>query len=523
MSKDRALPVLEARNLRKAYGATTALDGAQLGLAGGSVTALIGENGAGKSTLVRILSGMESPDEGELLLDGEPVTLESAAAARAAGIGTVFQELSLVPDLTVAENLELAGRPGKRWRRSHGEEEARRIAHEWGLEGIAVESEVASLSMRDRQLIEILVVVSRHPKVLILDEPTSSLLPEDTRWLARVMDRLTAAGTAILFISHHFEEIEEFCAVMTVQRNGRHISTVDRADFTRRVAIEQMIGRSLESNFPVRKPAPEDTEPVLTVTDLAPDGGRGISLRVRAGEIVGIAALEGQGQRALFEMIAGNRSARGGSIEFEGRPVHLRSPRAALAASSVKAHARRRIGGIAFVPPERKTQGLVLGMSIRKNVALPALPRFARAGILSDSRETTEVDALLRSVEVAPERRELNAATLSGGNQQKVVFARAIASRPRLLLLFDPTRGVDVGTKSELYRLIQRLADEGTAILMYSTEIPELTNLCHRVISMYAGSASGEVSGSEVSEEAVMASALSPAPEITARATAEER
>ncbi|UCR88188.1 sugar ABC transporter ATP-binding protein [Mycetocola spongiae] len=498
-------PLLELRDAHKVYGATRALDGAALRLRAGTVTGLIGENGAGKSTLVKTLSGLVQIDSGQLLIDGVPLSIGSVPEARAAGICTVFQELSFIPDLSVAENLILSTvAPGAPWPRARRAREARaaELAARWGLHDLPVSSPIASLSLRDRQLVEILGAVVREPRVLILDEPTSSLLPEDTAWLHGVLRRLSAGGCATLFISHMLDEVEAFCDSVTVQRNGRHIATVPIAEFSRPAAIEQMIGRSFGAAYPPKTPAAADAAPLLETRDLrAAHGLTSATLTLGEGEIVGVAGLEGQGQRELFEVLAGALRKTGGSIVFAGEPRRIHSPRAALRLG-------KRRGGIAFVPPERKTQGLVLDLSVRKNTALTVLSRVSRAGFISRRRESALVEKTLRAVDVNLDRLDTPVRALSGGNQQKVVFARAIVTDPRVLLLYDPTRGVDIGTKFELYALIQQVAAAGTGVLMYSTEIPELVNICHRVLVMYNGEIVAELRGDAITESALMGAAL---------------
>jgi ribose transport system ATP-binding protein len=495
--------VLELRGVEKRYGNTVALHGAGLQLRRGETTGLVGENGAGKSTLVRVVSGLVQPDAGEIVLDGQVIELKSVAEARDLGVATVFQDLSFIPDLTVAENLLLAiGR--KPWIQSRRRRilAANELAEEWGLSALPTGEIVSRIPLRDRQLLEILGAIARRPRVLILDEPTSSLLPGDIEWVLGVVQKLKESGTAILFISHVLDEVERFCSSVTIQRNGKEVATYPIAEFERSSAIEQMIGRSFGAAFPVKTPPPEDVEVLLSVEDLVVQGSsHPVSFQIHAGEIVGVVALEGQGQRRIFEALAGAEPPTSGRVELAGNLVRLRTPRSALGVKRMR-------GGISFVPPERKIQGLVLDMSVRKNISLPLLPRLSKFGIINDTREGRVVDEVLAGVQVAATRVDDPVRQLSGGNQQKVVFARAVVVDPQVLLMYDPTRGVDVGTKFELYRIIQQLAESGRSILLYSTEIPEIVNLCHRVLVVYDGQVMADIKGANITESSLMAVAI---------------
>lgn len=500
-SVDRMVPVMELVGLRKSYGNTVALDGAALTLRAGEVCGLIGENGAGKSTLVRILSGLAQPDSGTITLDGVEVVLPSPARARRLGIATVFQELSLVPDLSVGENLLLASgkEPWVRGRRRRREYE-QHVCAEWGLAGLSPQTRVMDLSLRDRQVLEILAAAVRRPRILVLDEPTSSLLPADVDWLEWVLRRLCKADTAVLFISHSLDEVERLCSQVTVQRNGRQVATYVMTSFDRRIAIEQMIGRSLGAAFPEKTALPKGEKVVLSVRGLTTPGARGpIDFDVHEGEIVGVAGLEGQGQRSILEALAGAVPPSSGDLTLDGREISVASPARAMG---------RRGGGIAFVPADRKTQGLVLDLSVLKNVALPALRWLSTAGIVNDRKETAQVTEVLDRVQVDRSRLNDPVRHLSGGNQQKVVFARATMANARVMVMYDPTRGVDVGTKFELYSLIQEMSRAGQAVVLYSSEIPELVNLCHRVLVVYGGRVVEQLEGDSISEAEIMAAAI---------------
>ena len=495
-------PVLVLDGVRKSYGRTQALTSVDLRLDAGTVHGLVGENGAGKSTLVKILSGATSPDGGSITLNGSPVELSSPATARALGISTVFQELTLIPDLTVAENLLLQS--GGTWTRSLRERvrRGREMAERWGVSSLDMKAKISRLSLRDRQLIEILCAIDRPHQVLILDEPTSSLLPEDTKWLRSAVAHLAGRGSAVIFISHMLDEVEDFCDEVSVQRNGAVVATHTSTPLDRNAVVRQMIGRSLDAAFPAKSSVPEDAPCALRVRDLDVAGAvHGVSLDVAAGEIVGVAALDGQGQSELFRALAGDLRVSGGEVQLLGRPVRLGTPRRAIKAGGDD-------GGLAFVPADRKTSGTVLDLTVRKNISLPVLGKVARAGVVNDRREARTVSALMDLVQIDQVKLDHPVRSLSGGNQQKVAFARAASSGSAALLLYDPTRGVDVGTKYELYKLIHELAASGTAVLFYSTEIPEIVNVCHRALVCYGGRIVAEVPSERLSESELMSAAI---------------
>lgn len=494
--------LLRLSDIRKSYGKTQALVSLDLQLRAGIVLGLVGENGAGKSTLVKIMSGVIAPDGGTIEMGGDTVSLASPAAARKAGISTVFQELTLIPDLTVAENLLLQG--GGTWVQSRSQRSRRgsEMARRWGFGSLDMAAKISALSLRDRQLIEILCAVDRPHKVLILDEPTSSLLPEDTKWLLSVVRALVERGSAVMFISHMLDEVEEFCDEVSVQRNGAVVATYTSTPLDRALVVKQMIGRSLESAFPEKTPVSTAAPVALRVRGLAVSWSvYGVSLDIARGEIVGVAGLDGQGQSELFRAIAGDLRVSAGSVELLGKKVKLGSPGRAIRAGGQK-------GGIALVPAERKVAGAVLDLTVRKNISLPVLKAVSAAGVLRDRRETELVTRLMDLVQVDVVKLDHPVRSLSGGNQQKVAFARAASSGSAALLLYDPTRGVDVGTKYELYKLIHQIAANGTAVLFYSTEIPEIVNVCHRAVVCYGGRIVHEVPGDNLSEPELMSAAI---------------
>ncbi len=490
--------LIEVNHLSKAFGETRALDDVSLQLRGGEVHALLGENGAGKSTLVKIATGVVTPDAGELVIDGETVLFGSARQAGVGGVSTAFQELSLLPNLSVAENLLLPdlprGRAGLVSRRKTRSQAARILA-DWDLQ-LSPDAAVEGLPLAAKQRLEIVKALRHEPKLLILDEPTAALA--DTAWLFGHIRRATAAGCAVLYISHKLPEIKEICDRGTVLRNGRVVGTFERENFDEDRLITQMIGRSFEATFPARSGDRHD-EIALRIKDLeSGDTLHGATLNVHKGEVVGLAALEGQGQRDLFYTIYGVQKPTAGTIEVEGSAAKIRSPRAALHVGS----------GIALVPEERKAEALFLELDGRKNLTVPILDKVATGGFISRRRErrraAEEAEAL--NVDVAALDRPVG--RLSGGNQQKVVLGKTLLTGAKTLLLFDPTRGIDAATKLEIYDLVRRLADQGTAILVYSTEIPELVGLCDRVYAMYGGRITGEFTAEQLTEDNVMTATI---------------
>jgi ribose transport system ATP-binding protein len=503
--EDRAEPIaraLQVRSLTKAFGATVALDQASFGATAGEVHALLGENGAGKSTMVKLLSGLIIPDSGEIELFGKRVGLHAPADAHRQGVQTAFQELTLVRDLTVIENLLLPNAPRGMFgqlRRREGERLVAAHLASLGLSEIDPRAEIRDLELSTRQKLEIARALFRNPRILLLDEPTSTLSGRDIDWLGVQIARLRQAGVTIVFITHRLREVRRFCHRLTVLRNGRSIGTADVSAVSDDEVIRMIIGRSLASTFPARSDVPRDSAVVLEARELTTAGKlRGASFALHRGEILGIAGLQGMGQQELFLSCFGMTRLIEGTLAVDGREVVLASPRDAI---------RRRIG-ISLVPEDRKAEGLFLKLSGRFNVALPVIHRFTRLGVIDTGAETDAVARTLEQVEVQSRALYLPASAFSGGNQQKLVIAKWLLAGSRVLLLFDPTRGVDVGTKHQIYLLMRAFADAGGSILFYSTEIPEIVNMCDRVLTIYQGSVVAELSGGAIEEETIMRAAL---------------
>ncbi|MGH7105283.1 MAG: sugar ABC transporter ATP-binding protein [Acetobacteraceae bacterium] len=496
---------LEVRHLRKAYGATVALADATASVTAGEVHALLGENGAGKSTLVKLLSGLIRPDGGEIILSGRRVLLDSPSAARRHGIATAFQELTLVRDLSVADNMLLPDAPRGPFgqlRRRVGERLVAAHLAAIGIPDIDPRAEMRELELADRQKIEIARALFRRPRILLLDEPTSTLAGRDIDWLGERIALLRAEGVTVVFITHRLREVRRFCDRATVLRNGETIGTALVAAISDDEVIRMIIGRSLAAAFPDRPAHRLAATPVLRADHLATAGKLAdASFTLARGEILGIAGLQGMGQHELFLASFGMAPLTAGRIFVDQREVVLASPRDAI---------RREIG-ISLVPEDRKTEGLFLELAGRFNVSLPVVHRFARFGVIDTAAETKAVKRALAQVEVHPRALYTTAGAFSGGNQQKLVIAKWLLAESRVLLLFDPTRGVDVGTKYQIYLLMRAFADAGGAILFHSTEIPEIVNMCDRVLVMYAGRTIAEFAAGAIEEEAIMRAALGEA------------
>ncbi len=495
---------LEVADLAKRYGSTVALDGVTFDVPVGAVHALLGENGAGKSTLVRILSGLTQPDSGSIRLFGTAVRVAGPRAAHAMGIRTAFQEISLVRDLTVAQNFLLMEEPLNRiglTSRRRCEERARADLARLGLADVDPRTVVADLDLPSRQKIEIARSISHRPRLLLLDEPTAALTGDDVEWLAGLMSTEKAAETTIVFISHRMQEVRAYCGSMTVLRNGASVGSYAMGEVADGEIIEMMIGRSLHAVFPQKLPDAGNAgaAAALAARDLrVGDAVREVSLDLWPGQVLGVGGLQGMGQRELFLALFGALEADSGTIAIDGVTVDLQSPADAVAAGI----------SIGLVPEDRQSEGLFLAFDGRDNLSLPAIGRYVRMGLIDRTAEMQAVLAALAQVQVPARAFGQAAAQFSGGNQQKMVVARWLLAESRILLLYDPTRGVDIGTKAEIYRLINAFAAGGGSVLFYSSEIAELVNLCNEVMVMYRGRVSAMLAGDEVGETGIMHAAL---------------
>ena len=490
-------------SVRKTYGATVALDGMSFSVQAGTVHALLGENGAGKSTTVKMLSGLVQPDTGTVRVFGEGHTIRSPRQAHALGMQTAFQEMTQIRDLTIAENMLLLYEPVSSFGRLRKREGLRLVDEHlasMGLEEIDPRRSMSELGLSARQKIEIARAVFRRPRVLLLDEPTSTLSGRDIDWLGNLIARLRGSGMTILFISHRMPEVRMFCENLTVLRNGRDVGAGRVSDFSDDDLIQMIIGRSLSSTFPPRvSTAVPDATPALAAKGISVgDRVRDASFALAPGEVLGIAGLQGMGQRELFLACFGALQPSGGVIEVAGKPVMLSSPADAVRAGI----------GISMVPEDRKTEALLLKLDGQCNVALPTLDRRARFGFIDKDAEAAAVARVLGTVQVQERALHTPVVAFSGGNQQKIAIAKWLLAESGVMLMFDPTRGVDVGTKHEIYVLIREFAKAGGAVLFCSSEIPELVNLCDRVLVMYSGCIVSELLGDDITEEAIMRPAL---------------
>jgi ribose transport system ATP-binding protein len=488
----------------KSFGATRALDGVSFDIAAGEIHALLGENGAGKSTLVKILSGLTLPDTGTMAVFGQTARINGPRDAQQLGIRTAFQEISLIPDLTVADNLMLPDPP-----LHFGFMLDRRLAARWVDEKLAMlelsdvdpNAYIRSCALPIRQKLEIARAIAREPRILLLDEPTSALSARDVEWLARRIVELRERGTTVIFITHRMIEVRRFCDRLTIVRNGKHVGSFDQSAINDDEVVRLVIGRSLAAVFPKRQSTPpsHSETPVLAIDKLTIKGNLDkVSLSLWPGEILGIAGLQGMGQNDLFYSLFGVAPTDSGSIAVRGNPITLSSPRDAIDAGI----------GISLVPEDRKTEALALKLSGLENVSLPMIERFARFGWIDLDLERRSVDQVLERMQVHPRALYKPCSSFSGGNQQKIAIAKWLLAESSILLLFDPTRGVDVGTKHEIYMLMREFVESGGAILFYSTDVLEIVNLCDRVVVMYGGRVCSEQTGDSLTEESIMQAAL---------------
>jgi rhamnose transport system ATP-binding protein len=493
-------PVLELREVSKTFGPTLALEDVSLALWPGTIHALVGENGAGKSTLIKIMTGLHRPSSGEMRLDGRPVAFRGTAEAQRAGVAAIYQEPMVFPDLTVAENIFVShlDRPAWiRWRAM--EEEAAALIRRLGV-ALDPRRMAAELTLAEQQTVEIARAISLRVRVLIMDEPSASLSDHEVRRLFGIARSLRDQGVAVLYISHRLEEVFALADTVTVMRDGRHVSTRPAAEVTPRGLVSEMVGRDMEGRF-ARQPSLDRGQLRLRVEGLTRAGVfRDLSFHVNAGEIVCLAGLVGARRTDVGLALFGVAPATAGRIELDGRAIAPRSPRQAQAL------------GIGYVSEDRRKLGLALDLPIAANITLPRLDAYAGAfGLIDRRREAADAARYRDLMRIKASGLAAPVGTLSGGNQQKVMLAKWLNAEPRLLIVDEPTRGIDIGAKAEVHAILRDLAREGVAILAISSDLPEVLSLADRVLVMREGRLVGEMPGPAATEENVMRLAIGAA------------
>ncbi len=492
-------PLLEIRSISKRFGATQALSDVSLTLYPGEVHTLLGENGAGKSTLIKIMTGIYQADTGEILLDGHPIHLRSSADAQAHGIAAIYQEPLVFPDLNIAENIFISHRKRGRivnWGKLYRDAEAVLAKLDVSLD---VRAQARGLPLAAQQTVEIAKAISMNVRVLIMDEPTASLSAHEVEQLFKLVGSLRKSGVAILFISHRMDEVFRISDRITVFRDGQLISTAPASEVTPESAIRDMVGREMGQLF--TKTPSKKGQPVISVRDLGREGVySGITFDLHAGEVLGFAGLVGSGRTDVALSLFGIVPADQGQIEYEGQAVRIHAPRQAIKM------------GIAYVPEDRRQHGLILPMTIAANISLPMLKGYVnRIGIIQGRGEAKTAESYRQQFSIRTPSVQHVAGKLSGGNQQKVVLSKWLNTKPRLLILDEPTRGIDVGAKEEVHRLINDLAQQGIAILMISSDLPEVLAMSDRILVMREGRQMGIFPREAATQEVIMTAAMGQA------------
>jgi ribose transport system ATP-binding protein len=496
---DSETTLLQMRGVRKRFPGVVALDGVDFDLRAGEVHVLLGENGAGKSTLMKILSGAYRRDAGDILIDDQPAAIDSPRAAQAFGIATIYQELSLVPQLSVAENILLGHEPsragwidGRRLR-----EDARRSLADVGID-LDPDVRIDRLGLAEQQMAEVAKALFRRARIVVMDEPTSALTSREIDRLFEVIRRVTASGVGVVYISHRMQELTRIGDRVTVLRDGRHTGTFALRDVSVDHLVRLMANRDVSDHFPRKRCVPGDEllrlEHITSIRTAA--GADDVSLRVCRGEIVGLAGLMGAGRTAIARIVAGADRPASGRVLVKGADVTPRTPREAIRA------------GIGFLPEDRKRQGLVLQLSVQTNIGLPSLERWSRAGVVSSRSERGAAEQWVTDLRIKTPGVGERVVRLSGGTQQKVVLARWLAARAEILVMDEPTRGVDVGAKVEIYELMNRLTEAGAGILMISSELPEVLGMSDRIYVMRQGRIAAEIDSRGATEHQVLQAAL---------------
>lgn len=490
-------PLLELKDIDKSFPGVKALSGATLRIYPGRVMALVGENGAGKSTLMKVLTGIYKKDAGEVIYQGESCAFNGPKSSQEAGIGIIHQELNLIPELTIAENIFL----GREFTRAFGAIDWKKMYAEadklLARLNLAYSSHrlVSELSIGDQQMVEIAKVLSFGSKVIIMDEPTDALTDTETESLFSVIRELRDQGCGIVYISHRLKEIFEICDDVTVLRDGQFIGEKPVASLKEDTLIEMMVGRKLEDQYP-RINIPQG-KTKLNVINLSGEDVHDVSFSLHESEILGISGLMGAGRTELMKIIYGALPKTNGTVELDGKPCQIKKPAESLEQ------------GIVYISEDRKRDGLVLGMSVKENMSLTALRYFSRGmGVLNHKEEQLTVGDFIKLFNIKTPSMDQTIGFLSGGNQQKVAIARGLMTRPKVLILDEPTRGVDVGAKKEIYQLINKFKQEGLSIILISSEMPEVMGMSDRILVMHEGRISGEFSAHNVTQEMLMAAAV---------------
>ncbi len=494
------MDLVTVKGLTKRYGGIVALSDATFSARAGEVHALLGENGAGKSTFIQILSGAVQHDGGSIQVDGQDYRPANPDAAETRGIAAVFQELSLIPDLSVEQNIWFRHEP-RTLLRTIDRRELRRKTTElleaYDFPALHPGQELRRLTLAERQIVEIAKGLAKNPRILILDEATSALPAREADWLLKLTRQLAAEGRLVIFISHRMAEVRAVADRLTIFRNGRTVAAHEATAVTDTEIVTQMIGRHLDRLYPDRISTATDRIALQTRNLSSGSQLLGVDLELREGEVLGVGGLQGHGQRELFQALFGVSKA-SGSIELWGKPKSIGNPRQALTGKD----------GIAMVPEDRRGQGLLLTKSVRENLTLSVIKRFTDNGFLNRHKEAALVREMVDFLRIKAGTAEQLAGTLSGGNQQKVIFGKMLLTEARVLLLYDPTRGVDVGTKGEIFQLMRDLAAKGYAILFHSSDMPELVYVADRVLVMRNGRVAATLEGDRISEAGILRAAM---------------
>jgi rhamnose transport system ATP-binding protein len=491
-------PILVAQAITKSFEGVRALKGVAFELLGGEVHALIGENGAGKSTLIKIMTGAVSADSGTLSIGGHVVVQNNPSIARSLGVAAIYQQPSLFPHLTVAENIALSLEEGGAWRRVDWKARRERARVLIERAGASIDSErlVSTLSMPEQQIVEIAKAIGANARILIMDEPTASLTDREVESLFRVITELKSQGVGIIYISHRLEEISRIADRITVLRDGEAIATRDARDADRSELIQLMVGRAVNAVFPKRKVKQGDVLLELRAISSRAAGVNKVSLEVRKGEILGVAGLVGSGRTQLAETVFGLTPADSGEIVIGGVRVEVKSPADAIR------------NGIGYVPEDRRKHGVVLEMPIASNTSLANLSAVSHAGLIDSAAEDKMAARFVEQLRIKTPSTHVKAGTLSGGNQQKVALSRWLANEPKILILDEPTQGIDVGSKSEIHALMMDLVERGMAIIMISSELPEILGMSDRVAVMRDGSVVEILSREGATQEKILSLAF---------------